>query len=284
MNKNSKKLINHPIQINARSRIDTWRDEIDKPIASVSKSIDQPVHVQAHSKIDTWGTQIQSNTDHNHRMTNNPVYVNVQSKIDTWSTVREGRIGKKKHIFNRLINVVARSKIDSWQNIKESIRQSSAPIVGQQRLHVVARSRLDTWQSNSRKQSIPSTRSQLVHKPVHVQAQPKVNTWNDNNVTVKRKEIFRDKQQFIYVDTRPKIDTWLEPPSKNTDLHRSNSILNQPIDPLHIEPSLNACNDQYKTSQNTVDIFNRPIHVEAHSKVNTFQSQQSLPKHKQNAL
>ncbi|CAF4808524.1 unnamed protein product, partial [Rotaria magnacalcarata] len=53
MNKNSKKLINHPIQINARSRIDTWRDEIDKPIASVSKSIDQPVHVQAHSKIDT---------------------------------------------------------------------------------------------------------------------------------------------------------------------------------------------------------------------------------------
>ncbi|CAF4557987.1 unnamed protein product, partial [Rotaria magnacalcarata] len=93
-------------------------------------------------------------------MTNNPVYVNVQSKIDTWSTVREGRIVKKKNLFNRLINVVARSKIDSWQNIKESIRQSSAPIVGQQRLHVVARSRLDTWRSNSRKQSIPSTRSQ----------------------------------------------------------------------------------------------------------------------------
>jgi hypothetical protein len=62
------KQIDHPIQIEPHSRIDTWRKETEKPISSFSKSVHQPMHVQARSKIDTWTSETQSKTVHSHRM------------------------------------------------------------------------------------------------------------------------------------------------------------------------------------------------------------------------
>ncbi len=63
-----KKSIDHPIQIDPHSRIDTWRKETEKPISTFSKSIHQPMHVQARSKVDTWSSQTRSKTVHTHSM------------------------------------------------------------------------------------------------------------------------------------------------------------------------------------------------------------------------
>ncbi|CAF1588791.1 unnamed protein product, partial [Rotaria sordida] len=144
-----------------------------------------------------------------------------------------------------------------------------------QPLHVFAHSRLDTWQSIPNKESIPSTTFQLTHKPVHVQAHSKVNTWN-NNIILKRNKVSQEKQQLIHVDTRSKIDTWLESSTKNTSLHRSKSLSKRSIDLSHIKPTINTWNDQYKKSKNIIEILHQPIHVEAHSKLDTFQSQEFL--------
>jgi hypothetical protein len=87
---------------------------------------------------------------------------------------------------------------------------------------------------------------------------------------------------------------------QKTSAHRSNSLSNRPIDVSHIKPTINTWNDQYQQTKNTVEvkeflliififliffihfqILHQPIHVEAHSKLNTFQSQPLLPKKRQ---
>lgn len=56
--------MDRPIQIDPHSRIDTWRQETEKPMASYFKPQNQPLHVQARSKVDTWGSITRSKTIH----------------------------------------------------------------------------------------------------------------------------------------------------------------------------------------------------------------------------
>jgi len=112
-----------------------------------------------------------------------------------------------------------------------------------------------------------------VNKPVHVQAQSKVNSWNTNeNLVRKRDNILVRKNQPIYVDTRSKIDTWNDQSTKVAPvIHKTKTF----IDVSHVKPTLDTWNEQYQPtkSTNTAEI-NRTenIDVEAHSTLESWNS------------
>lgn len=101
--------------IEARARVDSWLGARTRSMSNF-QLMNKPIHIQTRSKIDTWNqlrrTRREKSVDRS-RISNRP---EGKAKIDTWQE-RDMMIRREwNKKLDQPIHIQARSKIDTWSS------------------------------------------------------------------------------------------------------------------------------------------------------------------------
>ena len=92
--------------------------------------MNQPIQVEGRSRIDSWQTLEKSAQSTKYDIVNRPIQVEARSRIDTWQISKNSSRSIKKQLVNRPIQVQGKSRIDTWQTSPVRRRAHSATEVG----------------------------------------------------------------------------------------------------------------------------------------------------------
>ncbi|CAF1334890.1 unnamed protein product, partial [Didymodactylos carnosus] len=254
---------------NVKPTINTWNN-YRKSMSAIDINF-KPIHVEARSKIDTWKMNVNRDERRSKVVKSKPYNIDAKSTLNTWNTTNLFRRYRSvsMSLQKKSIYTNGKAKVETWSNHQQKRRKSASTIeLNKNRpLYIDAKATINTWRENHFEKSSIRKIPSFVHKPININAKSTIDTWNTVNLSHQQDSTLLRKDSIHHIDGKAKVETWLT--QQQQKQRKLTNITNTPIY-VNAKATIDTWRTDKSSDRKQLASINHPINIDGKSTLDTW--------------